>query len=60
MLSDESRIVLPDAPAGIAGRPVRAWREAIAIDTYEAGTPDRYPAYLDQRRGATTSSTATT
>ncbi|WP_421741519.1 DUF5107 domain-containing protein [Cellulomonas sp.] len=49
MLSDESRIVLPDAPADLAGRSVRAWREAIAIDTYETGTPDRYPAYLDQR-----------
>ncbi|NUU18707.1 DUF5107 domain-containing protein [Cellulomonas humilata] len=49
MLSEESRIVLPDAPADIVGRSVRAWTSAISIDTYEAGSPDRYPAYLDQR-----------
>lgn len=49
MLSGESKIILPDAPAEIAGRPVRAWTHAVSIDTYEAGSPDRYPAYLDQR-----------
>lgn len=49
MLSDESRIILPDAPAAIADRPVRVWREPVAIDTYEPAAPDRYPAYLDQR-----------
>ncbi|MEP7764302.1 DUF5107 domain-containing protein [Sanguibacter sp. 25GB23B1] len=49
MLSDESRIILPDAPAELADRPVRVWREPVAIDTYEPSAPDRYPAYLDQR-----------
>jgi tetratricopeptide (TPR) repeat protein len=49
MTAPESRIVLPEAPAALAGRPVKAWREAVAIDTYEPAAPDRYPAYLDQR-----------
>ncbi|WP_186814728.1 DUF5107 domain-containing protein [Cellulomonas terrae] len=49
MLSDESTIVLPEAPDDIAGRSVRAWPHAVSIDTYEVGAPDRYPAYLDQR-----------
>lgn len=49
MPSEASRIVLPEAPAAVADRPVRAWREAVAIDTYAPAAPDRYPAYLDQR-----------
>ncbi|MFP3712836.1 DUF5107 domain-containing protein [Puerhibacterium sp. TATVAM-FAB25] len=49
MPEEESRIVLPSAPAEIAGRAVRAWREPVVIDTYEPDRPDRYPAYLDQR-----------
>ena len=49
MLKDESRIILPPAPPEIADRPVRVWREPVAIDTYEPAAPDRYPAYLDQR-----------
>lgn len=49
MSSEESRIVLPQAPEEVADRPVRAWREPVSIDTYEPGEPDRYPAYLDQR-----------
>ncbi|GAA2148966.1 DUF5107 domain-containing protein [Glycomyces algeriensis] len=49
MPSEASRIVLPEAPAELADRPVRAWREAVAIDTYAPAAPDRYPAYLDQR-----------
>ncbi|SDL74297.1 Tetratricopeptide repeat-containing protein [Glycomyces sambucus] len=49
MSAEESRIVLPEAPAALAGRPVKAWREAVAIDTYAPAAPDRYPAYLDQR-----------
>ncbi|WP_158299771.1 DUF5107 domain-containing protein [Glycomyces paridis] len=47
MPNEPSRIVLPAAPAD-AG-PVAAWREPVAIDTYEPDAPDRYPAYLDQR-----------
>lgn len=49
MPNEESRIVLPPAPAEIADRAVRAWREPVVIDTYEPERPDRYPAYLDQR-----------
>ncbi|MFB9661761.1 DUF5107 domain-containing protein [Glycomyces mayteni] len=49
MPAPESRIVLPEAPAALAGRPVRAWREPVAIDTYAPAAPDRYPAYLDRR-----------
>ncbi|GAB3654515.1 DUF5107 domain-containing protein [Glycomyces tarimensis] len=49
MPSEESRIVLPEAPPTLAGRPVKVWREAVAIDTYAPAAPDRYPAYLDQR-----------
>ncbi|NUQ90539.1 MAG: DUF5107 domain-containing protein, partial [Glycomyces artemisiae] len=49
MSTEASKIVLPDAPAELAGLPVRAWREAVAIDTYAPAAPDRYPAYLDQR-----------
>ncbi|WP_081913105.1 DUF5107 domain-containing protein [Glycomyces sp. NRRL B-16210] len=49
MPSEESRIVLPEAPPELAGRAVKVWREAVAIDTYAPAAPDRYPAYLDQR-----------
>ncbi|WP_335988680.1 DUF5107 domain-containing protein [Glycomyces sp. MUSA5-2] len=49
MSTEASKIVLPDAPAELADLPVRAWREAVAIDTYAPAAPDRYPAYLDQR-----------
>lgn len=49
MLTEESRIVLPPAPAALAGRQVRAWREPVVIDTYEPDEPSPYPAYLDQR-----------
>ncbi|MBO3734359.1 DUF5107 domain-containing protein [Glycomyces niveus] len=49
MPTEESRIVLPDAPAELTDRPVRAWRRPVAIDAYAPAAPDRYPAYLDQR-----------
>ncbi len=49
MPTEPSRIVLPEAPAALAGRPVKAWREPVAIDSYAPAAPDRYPAYLDQR-----------
>ncbi|MFI2102723.1 DUF5107 domain-containing protein [Isoptericola sp. NPDC019693] len=49
MPGEESRIVLPPVPDGLAARPVRGWREPVSIDTYDIGEPDRYPAYLDQR-----------
>ncbi|MDN3241477.1 DUF5107 domain-containing protein [Glycomyces tritici] len=46
---EASRIVLPHAPDKLADRPVKAWREPVAIDSYAPAAPDRYPAYLDQR-----------
>ncbi|THV36465.1 DUF5107 domain-containing protein [Glycomyces buryatensis] len=49
MSSEPTRIVLPEAPAPLTGTPVKAWREAVSIDTYAPDDPDRYPAYLDQR-----------
>ena len=49
MPTEESRIVLPAAPDALGDRAVKAWREPVAIDTYEPAAPDRYPAYLDQR-----------
>lgn len=49
MLTEESRIVLPPAPAALAGCSVRAWREPVVIDTYAPDDPSPYPAYLDQR-----------
>ncbi|WP_158630245.1 DUF5107 domain-containing protein [Glycomyces terrestris] len=49
MSTEESKIVLPDAPAALAEQAVRAWREPVVIDTYAPGAPDRFPAYLDQR-----------
>jgi tetratricopeptide (TPR) repeat protein len=49
MPAKQSRIVLPEAPAGLADQSVKAWREPVAIDTYAPAAPDRYPAYLDQR-----------
>lgn len=49
MLTEESRIVLPPAPAALAGLQVRAWREPVVIDTYEPDDPSPYPAYLDRR-----------
>ncbi|MDA1361017.1 DUF5107 domain-containing protein [Glycomyces luteolus] len=49
MPSEPSRIVLPEAPAALADRPVKAWREPVAIDSYAPASPDLYPAYLEQR-----------
>jgi tetratricopeptide (TPR) repeat protein len=49
MPAEQSRIVLPEAPTGLADQSVKAWREPVAIDTYAPAAPDRYPAYLDQR-----------
>ncbi|WP_404434682.1 DUF5107 domain-containing protein [Microbacterium lacus] len=48
-----SRIQLPDAPAGqqavLDAGGVACWSEAVTIDTYEVGQPDRYPLFLDRR-----------
>ncbi|MFC3493648.1 DUF5107 domain-containing protein [Glycomyces rhizosphaerae] len=49
MSERESRIVLPEPPAAVAGLPVRAWSSPVVIDSYEPGVPDRFPAYLDRR-----------
>lgn len=51
--SAPSRIHLPDAPADqravLEAGGVACWEEDIEIDTYEPGTPDPYPAYLERR-----------
>lgn len=49
MLTDETRLELPDRPAALAARAVAAWREPVVVDTYLPDPPDRYPAYLDRR-----------
>ncbi len=49
MLEVESKIILPEAPAEIAGQPVLAWQQDVTIDTYEVDPPDSFPAYLDSR-----------
>ncbi|MCA0295076.1 MAG: DUF5107 domain-containing protein [Actinobacteria bacterium] len=49
MPTDESTLVLPDAPPELAGLPVAAWAEPVVMDTYDVQDPDPYPAYLDRR-----------
>ena len=49
MLTEESKIVLPETPGDIAAAPVAAWSEPVEIDTYDVEAPDLYPAYLDRR-----------
>ncbi len=49
MLEVESKIILPEAPASLAGQPVLAWQQDVTIDTYEVDPPDSFPAYLDRR-----------
>jgi tetratricopeptide (TPR) repeat protein len=49
MLSAESRIDLPEPPAGQKDRSVAGWRQPVTIDTYLPERPDRYPAYLEKR-----------
>jgi tetratricopeptide (TPR) repeat protein len=49
VLDGESRLQLPDRPAGLAAAAVAAWREPVTIDSYLPEPPDRYPAYLDRR-----------
>ncbi|TQJ30048.1 DUF5107 domain-containing protein [Microbacterium sp. SLBN-146] len=48
-----SRIQLPPAPrdqqALLDAGGVACWSEAVSIDTYDAGHPDRYPLFLDRR-----------
>ena len=39
---------LPRAPRSEAG-PVKAWKQPIAIPTYEPGSPDRNPMFLEKR-----------
>lgn len=49
MLEVASQLILPEAPADLAGLPVAAWSQDVTIDTYEVDPPDPYPAYLDRR-----------
>ncbi|MDH2442844.1 DUF5107 domain-containing protein [Amnibacterium sp. CER49] len=48
-MSDESRIILPSAPADQAELPVKCWFEPLLIDTYDVAAPDGYPQFLDAR-----------
>jgi tetratricopeptide (TPR) repeat protein len=43
-----SDLDLPRAPRSEAG-PVKAWKQAIAIPTYEPGSPDPNPMFLEKR-----------
>ena len=43
-----SPLELPRAPRSEAGA-VKAWKQAIAIPTYEPGSPDRNPMFLEKR-----------
>ncbi|MDR1712262.1 MAG: DUF5107 domain-containing protein [Propionibacteriaceae bacterium] len=45
----ESKIVLPERPAGLAAAPVAAWEADVVIDSYPVGAPDPYPEYLATR-----------
>ncbi|MCP1428599.1 tetratricopeptide (TPR) repeat protein [Microbacterium foliorum] len=51
--ADHDTLVLPAAPAELQGALERgeavAWRQPLAIRTYEADAPSVYPMYLDQR-----------
>ncbi len=49
MLTEESKLVLPDRPGDLADAAVAAWQAAVPIDTYDVEEPDHYPAYLDRR-----------
>ena len=43
-----TNLELPRAPRSEAGA-VKAWKQAIAIPTYEPGSPDRNPMFLEKR-----------
>lgn len=40
---------LPVRPERLAGAPVAVWNEPVTLATYLPESPDRFPAYLDQR-----------
>ena len=46
--TNESLLKLPDAPPDLNG-PVKAWREAVEILTYEPADPDLNPMFLEKR-----------
>jgi hypothetical protein len=52
-VNSTDKITLPDAPpslrATLQDGGAIAWNEPLAIRTYEAGVPSRYPMYLDNR-----------
>jgi tetratricopeptide (TPR) repeat protein len=43
-----SHLELPPAPKGETG-PVKAWQQAVSMPTYDPGTPDRNPMFLEKR-----------
>ena len=46
--TDESLLKLPEAPSGLNG-PVKAWRQAVEILTYEPANPDLNPMFFEKR-----------
>src|SRR3984957_14495860 len=43
-----SHLELPPAPKSETG-PVKAWHQAVSIPTYDPGSPDRNPMFLEKR-----------
>jgi len=43
-----SHLELPPAPKSETG-PVKAWQQAVSIPTYDPGSPDRNPMFLEKR-----------
>lgn len=41
-------LILPDPPSHLTG-PVKVWREAVSISTYETEAPNRNPMFLEKR-----------
>ncbi|KAA6462019.1 DUF5107 domain-containing protein [Acidobacteria bacterium AB60] len=41
-------VLLPEAPPSLCG-PVKAWEQEVEILTYEAGSPERNPMFLERR-----------
>jgi tetratricopeptide (TPR) repeat protein len=45
----EARFPLPPIPSEQSEHPVAAWSEPVSLRTYEPGTPERLPAFLESR-----------
>ncbi|UKA64576.1 DUF5107 domain-containing protein [Arthrobacter sp. FW306-04-A] len=49
MSNSDAHFPLPPAPSDQRELQVAAWSEAVELRTYEPGTPERMPAYLETR-----------